>query len=120
MIKLVLLAILVSGAGCKKQDDRPAPPRSEIQPAEAQRGRDACKAYVEKVCKCAETVTVPEVVDGCKLGKAYPEAIDVGMQTVANMNSKNDEVKNAAEAVRKTVATCISETAKLPSLGCAP
>lgn len=112
------LLLALSLGGCKKSEDQPAAPPPKIPQAELQRGRDACKTYVEKVCKCAETVAAAK--EPCSLSKAYPDAIEVGMQTVANTKSESDEVKNAAETIRKTMATCIEETGRLPSLGCPP
>ena len=109
---------LVLASGCKKQEDKPAAPPPQIPMTELRRGQDACKTYVEKVCKCAETVEA--ATERCKLSRAYPDAIDVAMMTVGNTRSKSDEVKNAAESVRKTMATCIEETARLPTIGCPP
>jgi hypothetical protein len=45
-------------ASCAKKSDAPAPPPDDqpkptMTEAEVTRGRDACKAYVDKVCKCA-------------------------------------------------------------------
>lgn len=115
----ILALLFVALLGCKKSEDKPPPgPPPKIPQAELERGRDACKTYVEKVCKCAETVAAAK--EPCALGKAYPDAIEVGMQTVANTKSESDEVKNAAETIRKTMATCIEETGRLPSLGCPP
>ena len=120
MMKPLALALVLAAAlgGCKKQEEAPPRPKAEIPMAELKRGRDACTTYVEKICKCAETVAAAK--EPCALGKAYPEAIEVGMQTVANTKSESDEVKNAAESIRKTMATCIEEAGRLPTLGCAP
>jgi hypothetical protein len=50
--------LVVMLASCAKKSDAPAPPPPDDRPkptlteAEAARGRDACKAYVDKLCKC--------------------------------------------------------------------
>lgn len=117
-MKHILLVALFCFVGCKKKDEPPPAPPPSIPEPELKRGADACKTYVEKICKCAETVE--KAKEACSLSKAYPEAIDVGMMTVRNTNSKSDEVKSAADSIRKTMATCIEETGRLPALGCPP
>lgn len=119
-IVLLLVTALALVAGCKKKDEAPQPPPRvlEIPQAELKRGIDACKDYVAKVCKCAETVQA--AAGACKLARAYPDAIDVGMQTVGNTRSEDKDIKDAAEAVRKTMTTCIQEAGQLPALGCPP
>jgi hypothetical protein len=52
------LVVLVAVASCAKKSDAPAPipddrPKPTMTEAEVTRGTDACKAYVDKVCKCA-------------------------------------------------------------------
>ena len=55
----------------------PAMPASEVK-----RGQDACKAYVDKVCACAETV--PAMKQPCELAHALPDAIQVGLDVAAS------------------------------------
>ena len=108
--------VLLACAACKKEA-APAPAELPVMPAaEAKRGQDACKAYVEKVCACAETM--PALKQPCGLARALPEAIDVGLSVSANPESTRRDVVQANDSVRKVVKACIEETAKLPSAGC--
>ena len=112
---LIALALLAS---CKKQSDAPpAPAPLPVMPAsEAKRGQDACKAYVDKVCACAETVAAMK--QPCSLARALPEAVDVGLSVAGNPESTRRDVLQANDSVRKVVKECIEETAKLSSAGC--
>ena len=114
------LLALVACAGCKNdaapapapaRDDRPVMPISEVK-----RGQDACKAYVAKVCACAETM--PALAQPCTLARALPEAIQVSLDVAATADSTRRDVVQANDGVRKIVKECIEETAKLPSAGC--
>ncbi|MEO7735586.1 MAG: hypothetical protein ABIY55_31820 [Kofleriaceae bacterium] len=112
---LLALALL---AGCKKQSDPPPVPAPlpVMAASEAKRGQDACKAYVDKVCACAETVAA--LKPPCGLARALPEAIDVGLSVAGNPESTRRDVLQANDSVRKVVKECIEETAKLSSAGC--
>lgn len=113
----LLIAVLASCA--KKQEAPPAEtPPPPIPAAELARGQDACKAYVEQVCGCAATVEAAK--EPCTLSRALPDAIEVAMQVATNPESKRPDVLQAADSIRKTIAQCIEQTAKLPALGCQP
>jgi hypothetical protein len=111
------VALVLASLGCKKQqkprEEQPVPTMSA---AEIKRSEDACKVYVEHACACAQTV--PAAAEPCKLGKALPEAIRIGLDTAASPDSKPDIVQQSLASVRKTVKECIEQTAKLPSFGC--
>ena len=112
------LAILVACAGCAKKADAP-PPGADlpVMPAsEVKRGQDACRAYVDKVCACAETV--PAMKQQCSLSHALPDAIEVSLDIAANAESTRRDVVQAHDSVRKIAKECIEETAKLPAAGC--
>jgi hypothetical protein len=119
-LALALVATALSAvlwAGCKKeQEAAPGPPVAAIGQAELSRGRDACRAYVDQVCACAQTV--PAAQQPCALGKALPESIEVAMQIATHPDTERKDVVQSATAVRKAIARCIEETAKLPALGC--
>jgi hypothetical protein len=83
---------------------------------EIKRGQDACKAYVEKACACADTV--PALKQPCALARAYPEAIEVDLSMAANPESSRRDVLWASDSMRTIVKTCIEETARLPAAGC--
>lgn len=120
MTRLVLaLALVASLAGCAKKkeskhDDKAAV--ATMSDSEIQRSRDACATYVEKVCACAQTK--PDLVKQCELAKALPEAVRIGLEVAASPDSKPDIVEQSYASVRKTVAECIEQTAKLLTLGC--
>jgi len=120
-LAIVALGALGLEAGCKKKggDDGPAqgsagdkPP--QLAPAEVKRAEDACKAYVDKVCAC----TAPAAAEACKLARALPDALRVGLEVAASPDSTRVDVLQANDSIRKTVKECIEQTAKLPSLGC--
>jgi hypothetical protein len=117
-VALALAVGLALAGGCHKRDD--AAPATEPLPAmpaaEAKRGQDACKAYVAKVCSCADTIAA--LKQPCSLSRALPEAIEVGLSVATNPDSTRRDVLQANDSVRKVVKECIEETAKLPSAGC--
>jgi hypothetical protein len=114
---LVALA-LVASAGCKQQAEAPPAPAAlpVMSASEAKRGQDACKAYVEKVCACGETVAAMK--QACGLARALPEAVEVGLSVAGNPESTRRDVLQANDGVRKVVKECIEETAKLAGAGC--
>jgi len=115
-LALALAGQLLLGA-CKQQEEpAPAPPPA-IGEAELRRGHDACRAYVEQVCACAKTV--PAAQQPCALARALPESIDVAVAVSAHPQTERRDVTQSAAAIRKTIARCIEQTAKLPELGCA-
>lgn len=118
--RAALVAALAGAlAGCSKRKDAPAvdpgPPPS-MPAAELKRGQDACKAYVEKICACAETVEAAR--EPCKLSKALEDVLVVGTEVSQSPDSTRRDVVQAAQSMRKTIAECIEQTAKLPLLGC--
>jgi len=105
-------------AGCAKQADQaPAPDMNRPPPipaAEVARGRDACAAYVAQVCAC----TAPAAAEPCKLAKALPEAIQVGLDVATRSEVDRMTALQANDSVRKTFKQCIELVARLPQLGC--
>src|SRR5688572_24385081 len=102
--------LAIASAGCKKQQKpREEPPVPTMSAGEIKRSEDACKVYVEHACTCAQTV--PAAAEPCKLSKALPEAIRIGLDTAASPESKPDIVQQSLSSVRKTVKECIEQTA---------
>jgi len=95
-----------------------APPSPKELPAlpaaEVQRGRDACAAYVDRVCAC----TSPGAKQACPLAKALPDALKLALETAENPTTDHDSAMRAQVNVRETAKECIEQTAKLPALGC--
>jgi hypothetical protein len=116
---LAIALLLASGllVGCKKQSKpRQEPTVAQMSADEIKRSEDACNVYVERVCACAQTV--PAAVEPCKLARALPDAIRIGLEVAASSESKPDIVQQSHASVRKTAKECIEQTAKLPSLPC--
>jgi hypothetical protein len=119
MTRLALALALLAAGACKKKDDagiQSDRPVAAMPEAEVKRGQDACRVYVEQVCACADKV--PAVAKQCELSRALPDAIRIALEVAASPDSKPDIVQQSHASVRKTVAECIEQTAKLPSLGC--
>jgi hypothetical protein len=112
------LLVLALVAGCKNKEAAPPPVNNEppIPAAELERGEDACQAYIDKACKCAETV--PAAQPKCDAAKAFPAVLKMSTELTMSKDSEAKDVKQAAMTIRKTVAECIQETAQLPALGC--
>ncbi|HEX7837063.1 MAG TPA: hypothetical protein VF469_06340 [Kofleriaceae bacterium] len=115
-----LLALAVCAA-CKQQADPPPPPNPKpakpTMPAiEAKRARDACQAYVDKVCACAETV--PAMKQPCSRARALPDAIQTSLEVGASDDATRRDAQQTQGAVRNIVKECIEELAKLPAAGC--
>jgi len=84
--------------------------------SEVKRARDACQAYVDKVCACAETV--PAMKQPCRLSRALPDAIQVNLEVGASDDTTRRDALQTQDSVRKIVKECIEELAKLPAAGC--
>lgn len=112
----VLVVALACAAACKNQE---APPPSEVpvmSAGEIRRSQDACQAYVDKVCACAQGVAAMK--QPCALARALPEAIQVALGVAVNPESSRRDVLQAHDTVRKVAKECIEETARLPAAGC--
>ena len=113
------LAIWIACIACKQSSDAPTPagPSMPVMLAsEVKRGQDACKAYVDKVCACAETV--PAMRQPCSLARAFPDAMQVSLDIASSAESTRRDVLQAHASVRNIAKKCIEETAKLPAAGC--
>ena len=113
----LFLALLLVAACSKSEEQAPYKPAPSLLPeTELKRGRDACAAYVAKVCKCAETM--PSLAEQCRLAKALPEALEVDQSVGTAPGVEKQDSTSLAVAVRKTIKSCIDQTAKLPTQGC--
>ena len=118
-MKRIVLAALVLAAGCAKKQDKPAPSGDRppvMSAAEAKRSQDACTAYAQRACACADTV--PAAKASCDAARALPEAVRIGLEVATNPDTEREDVISAQRSVRKTVKSCIEDTAKLADLGC--
>jgi hypothetical protein len=111
------LGLSLALAACRERHEpTPAPPPAAMANEEIQRSRDACAAYVTRVCKCSETNAT--LVDQCKLARALPEAMKISVEVAASPDSKRQDVLGAQSSVRKIFKECIDQTAQLASVGC--
>ena len=115
-MKRALLVLAL--AACKQKAAAPPPPEpvAAMPAAEAQRSGDACKAYEQKVCACAETV--PAAKPPCDLAHALPDAVRLSLEIAANPETAKADALRAQQHVRESAKECIEQTAKLPALGC--
>lgn len=115
-LALVLVAVL---GGCRKDPkDGPAPMPAPIGATEADRGKEACRAYVERVCTCARAKAGDtELAEQCELAPGKVSSLDMVLQV-------NREAKDLAERLRtettarRIVASCIEAESRLDSRGC--
>jgi hypothetical protein len=116
---LVVLALLLTGCKAKESKQHSVKQVKEMSAMEIQRGQDACKVYVEKVCACATSKPdARDLAKQCELSKALPQAIEISLSVANNPDSKPDIVQQSYANVRKTIGNCIEETARLPAAGC--
>lgn len=87
-----------------------------IPAEEVKRDQDACKAYVDQVCACAEKV--PAAKPQCDLARAMPDALKLQLELASAADTNKNDILAAQAGVRKAAKACIEETAKLPALGC--
>jgi hypothetical protein len=113
---LVALAMLAALAGCSKKEKKAKPRVEPMSAAEKQRGVDACTAYVERLCRCAETR--PELKESCALVRtAQLEALRMA---VAASNKKDEDAHvrwRTQVTARRIIQTCFEENNRLdPSI----
>jgi hypothetical protein len=114
-MRWLALAVCLACA-CKQKAEPPPAPAPALPQAEVKRAQDACRAYVEKVCGCA--ATQPALQEPCKLARALPDALQVGLEVGASTDSTRRDVVQTQDSVRKIAKECIEQTAKLPAAGC--
>jgi hypothetical protein len=112
------LALALALAACGKREEpakrQPAPQLAPLPAVEVQRGKDACSAYVTKVCAC----TSDAGKHACQLAQALPAALEIALETSLNPSTDKDNAMRAQVNVRETAKECIEQAAKLPALGC--
>ena len=107
------LAIVLALAACKKHESAQPAPVPQLSAEETKRDQDACKAYVDRVCGCADKVA--ELKKQCELARALPEAMRINLEVAATPDTKPDVARQSLEGVRKTAKECIEQVAKLPA-----
>jgi hypothetical protein len=111
------LLVLLAATACKKPPEPPPSSDMPVMPAaEIQRGRDACKAYVDKVCACAQTVAAMQ--QPCSLARALPDALQLNLDVAASPDTTRRDALQSHDSARKVIKECIEATARLPASGC--
>jgi alkanesulfonate monooxygenase SsuD/methylene tetrahydromethanopterin reductase-like flavin-dependent oxidoreductase (luciferase family) len=115
------LVVLALCAACKRDappppPPAPNPPNPAMPASEAKRARDACRAYVDKVCACAEKL--PALKQECSVAGAYPDAIQVDLEVAATADTSRRDARQTQQSVRAIVKQCIEAAARLPAAGC--
>ena len=114
------LWLLIAGSGCQQRDagpqadDMPAP----ISPSEAERGVEACRAYVQRVCACAEAKPDnAELKELCYLAPAKARSLDMVLEV--NLTPKDGKERAATGVTaRRIISSCIKEHGALDGKGC--
>ena len=112
---LVAAALVIAATACK--GDEPPPPGTfnnrpaKMGDAERKRGDDACHAYVDRLCKCAEGK--PALKDRCALKHAKLDALELALRTDDDPEAKPADVFAAQDAARKVIEKCIEENEAL-------
>ena len=61
---------------------------------------------------------MPALEQPCKLARALPDAVQVGLEVGASADSTQRDVRQVQDSVRKIAKECIEELARLPAAGC--
>ena len=116
------LAALLLVAACSKGADKPAPGSASARPqpmgeVERQRGDDACQAYVDRLCKCADAQPPgdkeKDLEDRCQLKHGKLEALQMTLQVDDDPKATARDVFIAQDQARKIIARCIEENEAL-------
>lgn len=120
MRRLVVAAVVVAlaaGLGCKKREaavsaDPAMPP--PINAAQARQVRDACAAYVERLCRCAaESPADAARQEECTLARAIPEALELAIRGAEGPHQTRVNAEGALANVGKIQKNCVESLAQL-------
>lgn len=114
----LLLPLALSQGACSKKEasDSAAPAVSPLPKAEAERGLQACQAYVARLCACAESQ--PELAEECALARARPQAFQLNLDLSATPGLEGAEQKAVKVEARKIAAACFEDEARLDPETC--
>ena len=114
----VLLLFLMLTACDKAAAPPPGPP--PMSAAERERATEACRAYVDRLCGCAQSD--PSLANRCELSRAQPEAVALHRDLLDGKGPKgplNPEERALTEmSLRKIVAACVKGDAELDPRTC--
>jgi hypothetical protein len=113
-----LVFFLVLAACDKPAAPPPGPP--PMTTAEQERATEACRAYLDRLCGCAQTD--PSLADRCQMSRAQPEAVALHRELLDGKGPKgplNSEERALTEmSLRKIVAACVKGDAELDPRSC--
>jgi hypothetical protein len=105
---LGVLFAIAALAGCEEKQETPKPKLRPISASEEERGLDACTAYVERLCRCAEIR--PELREKCELVRtARVESLRMAL---AASRSEDADVRvrwRTEITARRIMSRCIEE-----------
>lgn len=111
LARAVLVGLVLMTA-CGREEAPSA--RAKVEPlsaAEVKRGHDACRTYIERLCRCALTHT--EYVEECELIRnARPDALRKAIE--ASETNEDDNVRWRTQVTaRRIMARCIEDDNRL-------
>lgn len=112
----MVVGLLMVGCGPDDEPEAVAPPTvPELSASEIERGRDACRIYAERVCRCADEK--PELATECELARARPGALEMTLEGAEGQSSARDTAAIRVSA-RQIIRSCIEADAKLDPAIC--
>lgn len=117
-LHLLSCALLLPMLSCNSKDggNSSHSSASPLPKAEAERAIQACQAYVEQICACAETH--PKFEETCTLAKALPQALQLNLDLSATPGLTVVEQSAVKVEARKIAAGCFQDASKLDESIC--
>ena len=113
------VAGLILIAACS-QSDAPAPAASETQvrlsQAEVDRGVEACRTYVNRLCACAKTNS--QLTDSCQTAKDIPETLRLSIEASFSKAISEKDRWKIIYNTRERIKTCIEKDNQLDPSSC--
>src|SRR5690606_23400222 len=95
----------------------PPPAAEHLSQSEADRGRQACRAYAEQVCRCAGTHE--DLKAECDMSGARLEALEMSVRAaMAEGSATAKDRRDLLANVRKIMRGCVEDSSKLVVRGC--
>lgn len=111
---LALVACSKGESGDAPVDDMPAP----VSESERERGQEACKEYVARVCACADKQPDNgDLRERCDLAPGKLSSLNMLLQVNRTAENPQDRLTTGA-TIHRTIGSCISGQGELDSLGC--
>lgn len=114
-----VLALTLLATACSKDEAQtPAPKIEGLPEAEVERARQACQAYVARLCACAETE--PELESQCVMAKARPEALElnIAISQGGGAGLTKTDMAVVKQETRKIAAACLEAEGRIRAGGC--